>query len=336
MVWEDDIELFRSDGSPMPTLELSSRINQKQYTKFSQFVSRPPRFIPCEKELRFFPDIRWLQLKERMFIERLSEKATRIQQVLQQQQNDWEGTLFALIARNFGLNINGDSFFQTAQSIPFRVIQKVRQNAQDLEALFLGQSRLLSPTSSCMYEKKLWERFRYLQHKFSLEEPPSFQFNFSRLGPANFPTIRWVQLAQLYNRLPHLFATLVGSEKIGVDGLRQIGVSDFWKTHYSFLKESSKRKKRLSPWFIELLLINTLLPFYFCYQKAMGKDPSEEVIDRIRSLPAEKNAFTRGFQSIAVGVEDALDSQALIQLKQQYCEQKKCLLCPAGLYFLKL
>lgn len=108
-----------------------------------------------------------------------------------------------------------------------------------------------------------------------------------------------------------------------------------WKTHYTFTKESTKREKRLSTSFIELLFINTIIPFYFCYQKAMGKDPSEKVIHWIRSLPAEKNAFSKGFSAINVSVEDALDSQALIQLKQQYCELKKCLLCPVGVYLLK-
>lgn len=132
VVWEDDVELFRSDGSLMPTLVLSSRVDQEQHIKYNRLVNRLPRFIPCEKELRYFPSIRWIQLKERMFIERLSDKAKRIQTVLQQQQNDWEGTLFALMARNFGLNVNGDSFSQTALSIPFKIIPKVRQNSQDL------------------------------------------------------------------------------------------------------------------------------------------------------------------------------------------------------------
>ena len=159
--------------------------------------------------------------------------------------------------------------------------------------------------------------------------------NFSRLRPANFPTIRWVQLAQLYSNVPHLFATLLGSESITSSVLSEIGVSHFWKTHYTFTKESTKREKRLSTSFIELLFINTIIPFYFCYQKAMGKDPSEKVIHWIRSLPAEKNAFSKGFSAINVSVEDALDSQALIQLKQQYCELKKCLLCPVGVYLLK-
>lgn len=280
--------------------------------------------------------MRWIQLKERMYIERLSEKATRIQAVLHDQHNDWEGTLFVLLARNFGLNVNGDSFFQIASSIPFRTVQKLRQSPEDLEALFLGQSNLLSSATNSGYEKNLWERFCYLKHKFSLPTPPQSRVHFARLRPANFPTIRWVQLSQLYSQLPHLFATLVGSKKINIEGLKNIGVYSFWKTHYSFAKKSAEREKRLSPSFINLLLINTLIPLYFCYQKAMGKDPAETVIERIQSLPREKNRFTKGFQSINVAVEDALDSQALIQLKQKYCNQKKCLLCPAGIYLLKL
>ena len=335
VVWEDDVEVCRSNGSPLPTLILSSLVPSGLINSYKTHFKQKSSFIPCEESIKEFPPLHWISWKERNYIERLSSKSVRIEEVLKLFKGDWEAALFASLARNFGLNVNGDSFFKVALSIPFSVVRKVRQNALDLEALFLGQAGLISSNATVPYAQSLWERFRYLQHKYNLPDPPQVTMCFSRLRPSNFPSIRWVQLAQLYAKTPHLFSTVFGRDGLKTNWLEDINVSDFWLTHYTFGKSSKKRRKPLTKSFVNLLIINTFLPFYFCYQKALGNDPSEELFQWISALPAERNSLLEKFKTLGVTVDDALDAQALIQLKRSYCEPKKCLLCSIGIYLLK-
>lgn len=335
VVWEDDVEVCRPNGSLLPTLILSSFVSKQLVNNYNTYFKQETSFIPCEESIKEFPQLHWISWKERIFIERLSSKSVRIEYLLKLFGGDWEAALFASLARNFGLNINGDSFFKVALSIPFSVVRKVRQNAQNLEALFLGQAGLITSKGTVPYAQSLWERFCFLKHKYNLPDPPQVPMYFSRLRPPNFPSIRWVQLAQLYASTPHLFSTVFCGDALKTKWMEEINVSDFWLTHYTFDKTSKKRPKPLTKSFLDLLTINTFLPFYFCHQKVLGNDPSENLFKWVSALPAEKNSLLERFKTLGVVVNDALDSQALIQLKRSYCETKKCLLCAIGIHLLK-
>ena len=334
VVWEDDIEVCLANGSLLPTLALSNYVSQNEVNKLHHYFKQHQSFIPCEDQ---FPTVSTEILtlwKERLYIERLEQKANRIQAVLKDTKNDWEAVLFVLLAQNFGLNTNGASFFAVAQSIPFTVVRKTREDVQNLEALFLGQAGLISSKTPTSYAALLWERFTFLQRKYSLPAPPQLPFYFSRLRPHNFPTIRWVQLAQLYASSAQLFSRFFSPDGLQTAWLKKSGVSVFWETHFTFNKESKQRQKNLSDSFVELLKINTLIPLYFCYERTMGNDPSEKTIEWIRTVKKEKNSLVNGFASLGAKVDSALDSQALIQLKKNYCDTKKCLLCAVGVHLI--
>ena len=335
VVWEDDLDVCRSDGSPLPTLVVAPIVSKELIHSYKEFFKPKNSFIPCEGSIKEFPPLHWIHWKERMYIERLTLKSARIEGVLKSCNGDWEAALFLTLARNFGLNVNGESFYEIARSIPFSVVRKVRQDAENLEALFLGQAGLISSNTEEPYAKLLWKKFSYLKHKFGLPQSPQVPLFFSRLRPPNFPTIRWVQLAQLYARTSHLFSSIFSECSLKTEWMEEINVSEFWLTHYTFDKASRKRSKPLSKSFVELLTINTFLPFYFCHQKALGNDPSSQLFQWISAISAEKNSLTDQFKSLGVPVKDALDSQALIQLKHSYCEPKKCLLCAIGIHLLK-
>ena len=334
VVWEDDIEVCLASGSLLPTLVLSNYILQDEVDKLDRYFNQQRSFIPCQDEFPRVANEILTLWKERLYIERLEAKAKRIQAILKETKNDWEAVLFILLAQNFGLNTNGASFFAVAKSIPFSVVRKIREDAQNLEALFLGQAGLISSRTPTAYAAILWERFTFLRGKYSLPLPPNEPFHFSRLRPHNFPTVRWVQLAQLYASSAQLFSRFFSPEGLHTNWLKTIGVSSFWETHFTFNKESKKRQKTLSDAFVELLKINTLIPLFFCYEKARGNDPSQKTIEWIRAVKKEKNSLVDGFMGLGAKAESALDSQALIQLKKNYCDPKKCLLCAVGVHLI--
>ena len=334
VVWEDDIEVCLANGSLLPTLVLSAYISPKLMDKLTHYFKQKQSFIPCEDQFPNIPQEVLNVWKERLYIDRLEQKAKRIERLLKETENDWEAVLFVLLAQNFGLNINGASFFAVAQSIPFTVLRKVSEEVQDVEALLLGQAGLISAQTPSAYATLLWERYTYLRAKYSLSMPPQVPFHFSRLRPHNFPTLRWAQLAQLYASSAQIFARFFTPQGLRINWLNKSGVSAFWKTHYSFNKASKERPKKLSTSFIELLKINTLIPLYFCYEKSKGNDASEKTIDFIRKVKPEKNRLLDGFITLGANLENALDTQALIQLKKNYCDTKKCLLCAVGVHLI--
>ena len=334
VVWEDDIEVCRNDGRLLPTLVLKSRVLPELLERYKTAFSLQAQFIPCETEIDSLPNTNWLFWKERLYIERLEERSERITQILAENKQDWEATLFALLARNFGLNVNGEAFFQIAQSFPFAVVRKLQQNSGYLEALFLVQAGLIPEETDLAYPKSLQADYRFLKQKFGLKSP-KYSLQFTRLRPHNFPTIRLVQLAQLYAATPSVFSKLFNQGSLSTLWMEKIGVSSFWKKHYTFAKSSRAQPKKLTPAFIDLLKINTLIPFYFTHQKAQGKDASERIVAWIRMIKLERNNLVDRFKKLGVEAENALDSQALIHLHKNYCQAKKCLLCVVGNQLIK-
>ena len=334
VVWEDNVDVCLESGKALPTLELKDLVETGLVRDYTRKLNTPAIFIPCEKHFKGFPKSLFELWKERLFVERLEEKSARIQMLLNEEKNDWEAVLFLLLARNFGLNVNGKSFFTMAKMIPFKVIRKLQQNAPALEALLLGQAGLLSAPQEHIYAQTLREEHKYLQHKFSLPPISEVSLRFKRLRPQNFPTIRLVQLAQLYANSTGVFSRIFNRDTISTDWMKSVGVSSFWKTHYTFERTSKAADKKLSNSFVDLLKINTLIPLYFCFQKAKGVDPSANIIGFMREIKAEKNALVSGFQALGAVAKNALDSQAFLQLKKEYCTQKKCLLCNVGVHLL--
>ena len=334
VVWEDDVEVCRNDGSLLPTLVLKTKVRPELLERYTTAFSPHAQFIPCEAEIDLLSKTNWLMWKERLYIERLEERSKRITQILAENKQDWEATLFALLARNFGLNVNGEAFFQIAQSFPFAVVRKLQQNSRYLEALFLGQAGLIPEEADLAYPKAIKADYRFLKQKFGLK-PPKCSLQFSRLRPHNFPTIRLVQLAQLYAATPSVFSKLFNQGILSTQWMEKIGVSSFWKKHYTFAKSSRSQPKKLTPTFIDLLKINTLIPFYFTHQKALGKDASERIVAWIRMIKLERNRLVDRYKKLGVEAENALDSQALIHLHKNYCQPKKCLLCAVGNQLMK-
>jgi len=335
VVWENDTAIFREDNTEIPVLVLKDYVSKEIIDNYNALVS-PKTWISCERQLKEIDRFVFKNWQERLFFERLERKSKFIDQLLEETNQDWEAVLFCLLAKNFGLNTNGNSFLQIAKAIPFSVIRKESFEVENLEALLFGTSGLLETEKEDVHYKDLKFRYFYLLHKYQIEKIYADPLQFFKLRPDNFPTIRLSQLASLYHRHQNLFSKIIDLKSIGeVYRLLNISASSYWQNHYQFDKESPNKSKMLSKPFIDLVVINTIIPLQFAYSIIRGESIAEDLIDFINEVDSEKNAIIDKFNSFGIKSQSAFESQALLELKNEYCERKACLKCAIGLELLK-
>jgi len=331
VVWEHNMEIYRKDNTPIPTLELKNYVLPHTYKNYTTLLNQKQYWIPCEpnmKEVEEFTVNHWL---ERLYLERLEGKYKAIETQLVESKQNWEAVLFWQLAKNFGLKVNGDAFLSIAKSIDFSVIRKSQHEAHQMEALFFGQAGLLETEAQDIYVSELKNSYEFLKIKFSISNNGVLPVQFFRLRPPNFPTIRLAQLAALYSRSLNLFSNIIEAQSL--DQLHAIfegTTSKFWDTHYNFEKTSKSTPKTLTKSFMNLLIINTIIPIKFAYNKFNRQSNQEDVVAIMRKIPMEHNSIVDKFHTLYTFGKTALDSQALIQLKQNYCSKNKCLQCAIG------
>ena len=331
---EIDTEISRSNGERIPQIQLiCPEAVRTNYKELLETDSYPPcyRIIPS---LPPFTAHSWMPALQ---MERFEQKATLLNERLKRCQGNWEDAFFITLARNFGFGLNGDAFETWAHRLPFRAVDKHRNDLFQIEAIFFGQAGILEDSDGDGYYLRLKKEYTYLQHKFGLIPMDASLWRFLRLRPANFPHIRIAQLACLYHRAYGLLSRIMETETLqGVRDILKGGTSEYWLTHYTFGGSSPSRPKTLSNTSLDLLIINTVVTFLYAY----GLHKGNRVLcaragSFLEELKAENNYITRMWEQCGMKASNAADSQALIQLKKEYCDKKKCLYCRIGYEYLK-
>lgn len=336
VVWNDDVEVFASNNNSIPTLELKNYISNDLIKNYQALSNINKDWIPCEKMISSVDSFLLENWKTRLYFEKLESKSVLIKELLEKSNNDYEAVLFQLVAKNFGLNINGEAFLSLVNSFDFSIVRKEQSNLTVLTSLLFGQAGFLEDEIEENYYIKLKKEYQYLRHKYKLIPISKNRFEFFRLRPSNFPTIRIALLAGLYNKHQNLFSKLLKCKKLeDFYLLIEVTLDSFWDTHFTFEKESKKRKKKFSRQFIDLLIINTIIPLKFMYLKNREVVDEDSLLQLIREIKPEKNTIISKFNELKVTSRNAFDSQALIQLKNNYCAKKLCLQCAIGNAILK-
>ena len=331
VVWEHDVEIFRKNNAKIVTLELKNYISKEVLNNYNQLFSKNKKWINCENEIQFIDSFIFENWLERLYFERLEQKSSIIQEILTTNNNNWEATLFILLAKSFGLKVNGDAFLNFANSFDFSIVRKVSNNVEQLEALFLGQAGLLSNKKESIYFERLKKEYKYLKVKFNLTPILGGQVQFFRLRPNNFPTLRLSQLAYLYNKYQNLFSKIIEIDSLELFySLFEVSTLPFWETHFTFEKESKKSTKKLTKSFIDLVLINTIIPLKFVYLKSLGKSDYSSLFTVLEQIKPEKNSIISRYNDLKIKSSNAFKTQALLQLKSEYCSKQLCLQCAIG------
>ncbi len=337
VVLENDQPIQHPSGEDIPCLELKSRIPNKVANTYQRLLHNE-HWIPCQQLLHQTPDITRQLWLDRLSIERLEKRCAWIKAILTDKKQDWEACLYQSLARSFGMKVNSEPFEQLARITPLSLIRKHKHNIWQLEALLLGQAGLLAGDFEEAYPLKLQREYKFLAHKYGLQAMPTTLWKFLRMRPANFPSLRIAQFALLLHQSEHLFSKLLSVQHLKeVEGMFELELSNYWQTHYVLNKPSVKKRKNLGKSTIHLFIINTLAPLLFLYGKE--KDQSsfcDKAIQLLEAIPAENNHIIAAWEKLGFSPVSSYQSQALLELKNQYCNHKKCLSCGIGTAILKV
>jgi len=337
VVAEMDKEIVLQNGEIIPTLEIGSLIPDNVLKNY-EHISKSRDWIPCQQQIKNVKLLIVNSCLDRMLTERLERKTDEINQLLKLQKQNWEEICYQLLAKNFGFKVNALPFQMLAQSLPLNILAKHKNNILQIEALLFGQAGFLEEECIDDYHLVLQKEYQFLKKKFKLKNLDRHIWKFLRLRPANFPTIRIAQFAQLVFKSSKLFSKLLEAKSLKeIIQYFELGTSEYWQTHYTFGKQSNKKNKHLGKAAIDIILINTVIPVLFAYGKSKSKvDIEERALDFLSQIKAEKNNIIDHWASVGIKADSAFQSQALLQLKNNYCKNKKCLNCTIGAQVLKL
>lgn len=330
LVYEDDVS---EESNNHMIFEVKDKF-PKEYLMKYEYLMENKSWVPCSKLIEksiqnemFFDS--WL---ERLLIEKMEYKSEYINQQLIANENSFEETFYQLLARNFGFSVNAIPFEMLAKSLLLKILAKQKDNLLQLEALLFGQAGMLENDINDIYYQQLKREYAFLKKKFLLFPIRLHLWKFHRIRPHSFPTTRIAQFAALIHCSKGLFASLMECKTIqDMYNFFNVETSTYWHNHFVFGEETKVRKTEFTKSMIELLIMNTIVPFMFVY--ANYKDDEElknRAFEILESIEAESNSIIKGWKSLGIKIDNAYKSQAFIHLKNNYCNQKQCLRCRIG------
>jgi hypothetical protein len=331
VVLKEDGPCYRKDGSLLPCLEIGERINHQIIKKY-EFLKQNSLWVPCAEFLNKIDHFTVTQMLDRMLIQRLEHKTDLIKEWLSKVQNDWHSVFYYALARSFGFGTNSDAFEQLALQLPLSILAKYKSNQLQIEALIFGVSGFLNEEISDEYHQELKKEWLFLSQKHGLKNPEMKAFKFMRMRPGNFPTMRLAQFAALIHQSNHLLSKLLDEDNVQhIISFFKIEASKYWQTHYVFGKITQKHASNLSISTIQNIMINGVVPILFVYGQMIGNDSiCQKAVNILHQLPSENNQIITHWSHFGIHSRTAFDSQALLELKKNHCDLKKCLNCKIG------
>ena len=331
VVFEHDAEVRMRNGASPPTVELHSRVSSDSISLYRSLM-RGQGFVPCASQIAHVDKARIGPWLERVLVERLQRKAREVEALYDKLDLDPAETLYHMIARAFGLKVNAEPFGMLAHALPLKIIQKYRDDALRTEALLFGQAGLLQVDFVEAYPRELQREHALLARLHGLHPAPVAAWKFNRMRPLNFPTVRIAQFAQLLMRCDGDLGVLLSTDNVKelFDRLNA-EASAYWMTHYRFDSQNAARPKRLGRAGAQHLIINAIVPVLFALGRAQGREEmGERALRLLEQLPAERNQLLASWAHAGLVADTAARGQALVELKNLYCAQRRCLSCAIG------
>lgn len=338
VVGVSDMIIHRADGSPIPQLELT--FPEKFFQNLSSLSSQTDG-IKCGELVPQLPPIIKTDWLESLYIERLQEKSLRIKELLELTGNNWEQTCFIVLSRALGFGLNGQPFEMLAKSIPLTYLHHHSDSSLQLQALLFGQAAMLDSSVNIFdeYYQTLCREYYFLARKYNLRPLRPGLWKYSRTRPQNFPHRRIAWLATLCQNGFSLFSRIMDNagDPEGLKQLFELHLEGYWANRYSFgERHQASASKSLSDSSINSLIINVAVPLIYVYASITGNpEMGEKAVNILSELPPENNSIIRMWKSVGFSPADAEQTQSLIHLKKNYCDNRKCMFCRFGNFLLR-
>lgn len=336
VVGQHDQKIFRNDGTEIPVLELGELIPANIADNYLMLMEGM-NWIPCEKQLIHIDQFHFSNWLSRVLVERLEEKSNQVNDILLEFKGSWDDAFYITIARNFGFKTNSIPFEMLARSLPQQLLARYKNKPIQVEALIFGQAGFLNADFKEEYPNQLKKEYQFLKKKHHLTSIDRYLWKYMRLRPRNFPTIRLAQFAALVLRSTHLFSGILEEKDMNllIQMFKNLPVNKYWEKHYRFESECKWSSAALGSEALDNIFINTVSVFLFAYGIRNGNsDYMSRALYILEKLKPETNAIINRFTEMGMKPESAYFSQALLQLKNSYCSQKKCLSCGIGIKLL--
>lgn len=329
IVFNHDKEVYLPDGTVIPTWEI--KFPHVIYNKFSELKNNEKE-IPCSDYLEITEELTRTMWIERMAIERLEHKTEYLSYLSDRTSGNVDEILYISLARSFGFGINAEAFEALAFALPLKILTKYTESIAYTEALLFGQSGLLETTDADEYCIKLNDDYKFLAKKHGLKPLSSVIWKKSRMRPPNFPDVRIAQFASLMQSFTEVKNAITNSDNlINLEKLLNPQVSEYWKSHYTLGKKSENARTKFGKDARDIILINTLAPFVFYYFKNYSTEQIDnEICTWLQTIKSENNKETRLWKELGIISQNAFESQALLNLKKEYCDKIKCINCAIG------
>lgn len=335
VVGDHDCDIANHLQRRIPTLVLNYPLSLgSRY----QILKISDRWLPCAHFIRHVPPLYLQQWLTHLKAERLDRKTDRILRIFNQSSHNWEETFYRTLASGYGLPINSLPFEMVASTAPLELLMNYRDSQSDLEAILFGQAGFPGRTGTeNPYINTLQKKHRDIMDGFHGKPVPVHLWKFLRLRPASFPTLRISQFASLVRQhFPMLDEVLSCRSPAELEQILRTGASEYWDTHYLFGRSSRGSVKYLGQQASRTLIINALVPFLMIYGRLLNRqDCTEFAGEIITGLKAESNEIIKKWRTFGFNPSNALESQALIQLYNSYCRQRRCLECRIGAMFVE-
>jgi len=334
VVHENDKRIRDARGQEVLTVRID--IEDSIYEKYTSLINNPAT-IACQNEIKRvdrFLISHWLHS---LLVERLTGKSEMIGRILSETGNDWEETFYRILCRYFGFRVNTEPFEMLAAALPFKIIRKHIDNRFQVESLLFGTSGMLEEglfrsAINDDYYLNLVKEYRILSAKYSLKPIHGWLWKFSKLRPVNFPTVRISQLSSMLSATGGLFSRVLETKNIkDLKSCFEVSATEYWDDHFVFGKKSRAIRKRTGETATDILLINSVIPVMFCFGLVRdNQEITERPLTFLGEIEPESNVIIDEWHKSGIEAASAFDTQALLQLRNEYCRRRRCLDCRIG------
>jgi len=326
----DDVAMVKKPDIPLVSLKY--RISRNIIDNYTKMINQAT-WVACEDSLQLIDSLTWTTWLQRLIAERVEYKNSIIKDLLIKTNNDWHESFYISIARSFGYRVNADAFEKLAIITPQKLIAKHKNSLFQIEALLFGQAGLLDGIFKDDYPLKLQKEYSFLCDKYNLQNMDASEWKFARMWPVSFPTIRIAQFAQLLYKSSSLFNKILEIDRVAnIVKCLETEASSYWFQHYIFDNQTiTKSRKKLGKSTVNRIIINSVIPILFAFGKEKDKNHLTALaLELFEVISPEKNSIIDQWQSRGIFAKNAGETQALLHLKNEYCNKKRCLICAIG------